>query len=97
SNQDNAIGRFGSIDSSTWAVFQDRYALNIIGIDIIHRTFDTVNDDQGIRIVDGTQTTDANGTIVFTRLARVLRNRHAGKFSLYSRRHIGHWTILQIF
>ena len=57
-NKHYAIGSARTIDSGRRSILQDRNLIDIIGIQIGQRTFDTINDNQWVVIIHGVQTTN---------------------------------------
>ena len=94
-NQDNAIGCLNTIDGCRCCIFQHRKRLDVLWINVVHRTRYTVDNHQRTGCIDGVATANGDAARLRTRLTRALNARHAGHRSSQSSRHTRHRAVGQ--
>ena len=86
-DEDDAVGAAHTVDCGGGRVFEDGNRLDVVGIDVGHRTLHTVHQYQRRRIVEGAGSTDEQGRRVSTGYTRRLHccdtGKAAGKHSAY--------------
>ena len=94
-NQDNAISCLNTIDGCRCRIFQHRKRLDVLWINVVHRTRYTIDNHQRTGCIDGVTTANGDATRLRTRLTRPLNARHARHRSSQSGRHARHGAIGQ--
>ena len=94
-NQNNAIGCLHTIDGCRCRIFQHRKRLDVLWINVVHRTGHTVDNHQRTGRIDGVATANGDAARLRARLTRTLNARHARHRSGQSSRHARHGAVGQ--
>ena len=76
-DEDDAVGGLVAVDGGRGGVFQDRHRLDVLGVHLVERRFESVDDDQRRRIVERADAAHGDRAAVGSGLARGLGHLHA--------------------
>ena len=96
-NQNDTIRSLHTINGSRCSILEDGNSRDIVRIDVVHRTRNTIHDYKRTGIIECRKTTDQHCVVSFTRSSCLLNIGHTGQTSCKHTLNISRRSLHQVF